>query len=687
MPFRASGVHRRLASRHIDPKASIRATIAACGQPRLVLGVRPVLPAYPIVIEALSSRDHLVDIAQQLAARLREEAIDHTLFYCGADPRWLRDEAGRQTSLAEEAARFREDVLILIGDGESLLLPGKGQLRFDLGFETWRMVVLLTPVPRSRWSWRERRLSEGGLIVLPATPDGIAALGDHLRSQGGALAGGSGVVPVAPGPLARLPRHSPLLHGDDAPPGIEIEMMIDAIALELPPGGFELVCVLAVFPELRGDLTRFFAAALKGPDGSPLASPAGLVAIATLPWFRLGRMPDWLRRALARELSKERAEEARGLFARWLGSGDGGGEGMVVTPAGLGEAVASAAVADPASRFADAVFLSFANRNNLDELDLEAPTAIVDTLRRDAQRRRWRGWAAAGLAAAALLAVYFSFAKGLGLLSGGDDIIFILWGVTELTAIAMIVTALLTLRRAAASAVPLGGIAQGWHLVVLGSSALILIDIGTEAVEFDIRLLVVAPIAAYLLAIVVCAGVLIPRGGNIPAPPPAPAPIWWLPALILVQLAIAARILPTLGNLLVMAVPAYLLVRRYCARRKGTALAAAYLGACLMIVPGFLITAISAQVMDNAGFEPAQFAIAYTGVVTAAPLLGIMLAVAMGGDRSVRKAVWWVAATMLTQFTLVSLATSGTGRRDPVFERSELHPYDDRLPFRGDGAR
>jgi len=406
--FQGWRTHRKIESRQIDAAASVKATVAACGRTLLVRRWRPTLPAYPIVVEAASSRDHVADLARALSRRLLAENVEHSLYFSGADPRWVRGEDGVPTTLSDLAARYRQDVLVFLGDGETVRDASHGGWRDNLGLEEWRTVVLLTPVPRARWSWRERRLAETGMLVLPATGEGIAMLGDFLRAEGRRLAPALDRLAATPGPLAATGRNSPELHGDVPPSPERLEALLDAIALEISPDAFELVCVLAAFPELRPDLTSFAAERLTSAAGGPLANDSDLAAVAALPWFRTGRMPDWLRIALARSLRPGRAEEARSLFAAWLSTGAAGGEGIEITSESLGPAVAEAASADPRSTMRDALFLRFANRQELGQLDLEAPERVLQEVRPESRRFELRGWWTA-----AFLGVLFAGAWGV----------------------------------------------------------------------------------------------------------------------------------------------------------------------------------------------------------------------------------------------------------------------------------
>lgn len=176
--------HRYMAHASFDPRASVKATVAAAGALRLIPGRRPRLPEYPVLVEQRASRDHLPELGRALSTCL--EGIHHGVYFFDTDPRHVRTGVSSDptTSLSDVASRYNEDTLILLSDGECLLDPLLGQLPpWTMEMLNWSVVVLLTPVPRHRWSWRERRLCSAGIVVLPATHEGLTLFGDFLRAQ------------------------------------------------------------------------------------------------------------------------------------------------------------------------------------------------------------------------------------------------------------------------------------------------------------------------------------------------------------------------------------------------------------------------------------------------------------------------------------------------------------------------
>ncbi|MFO1036163.1 MAG: hypothetical protein U1E45_04895 [Geminicoccaceae bacterium] len=378
--------HRLVPSTRLDVAATAHATAAAGGYLVPVMGHRPRLPDYPIVVESASAADHVMALAKGLAARLVEGQVHCALYGGSGDLRYLRSEREEKVRLADLSVRHQGDVLLTVGDGTAFLDAGAerpSQAAIE-ALEQWPIVVLLTPIPLRRWSWRERRLAEAGMVVLPATPAGLAVLADFLRAGDATEPPRPALLrrPVWPGPLARESRSSRRWHGDARPEAGERDAVLDAIAIEVPAATLELLRVLALFPEARPDLTLHVAGALAADGPSPLLlDEEAFGALAALPWFRFGRIPDWLRAELVRDLSPERLEQARDIYKAWLYPTESADTPWVYTAEGFGKAIRAAAASDADSPLRDVIFLKFSRGESLDDVELEAPEALARELR------------------------------------------------------------------------------------------------------------------------------------------------------------------------------------------------------------------------------------------------------------------------------------------------------------------
>gem|GEM_PF-2518570 len=386
-----------------DVCASVRATAKAGGFPRLLFGNRARLPDYPVLVETRSGRDHLPEIAMAIGERLTKEGVPYSLYRFDTDPLLLRTDSKvpMPVSLADLASRYDKDVLILLADVDCLLDPMSGLPRtWVYELEDWRRVVVMTPLSPRRWSWRQLRVAMAGIRVLHASPAGVIALGEMLRAN---VAGVNPLLlrpPARLGILSRDGGRAPCWHSDNAPAGDDRDAVMQAIQMDLSPRLFELLCVLALFPELRPDLTLHVAATLRGADGRSAFDEADYATLCALPWFRVGRIPQWLRCDLVGTLSPVELDRAREMYNHWLKPASkrpsGDGKTVEIVRPGKTQIV---------SARRDGIFLHFLKGDDLTDIELVLKRELLDSLKPEAyreelQRKRARNIA---LATSALL--------------------------------------------------------------------------------------------------------------------------------------------------------------------------------------------------------------------------------------------------------------------------------------------
>jgi len=90
---------------------------------------------------------------------------------------------------------------------------------------------------------------------------------------------------------------------------------LEALARGLGPFGFRWLVACAAFPVLRLPITLHLGAALKRADGEAPPSEEDVLALASLPWFRQGWMPEGLRRALLDRQSEQDRATVRDALA------------------------------------------------------------------------------------------------------------------------------------------------------------------------------------------------------------------------------------------------------------------------------------------------------------------------------------------------------------------------------------
>ena len=431
-PLQAMRAHRLAQSPNYDFPQSVRATSNAGGYPTLVREMRPLLPEYPIIIEQLSGKDHVAALGRALAQRLSAERVAATTYTFSTDPRILRGDPRRLLGLGDLLNRHGDETIILVSDGETLIDPLTGTANPSVAeFAAWANPVLLTPVPLQRWSHREKTLAEAGLLVFPATPEGLELLSQKLAGNVEAQS------PLLRGARSNVRRdsHAGLAwhHDEPMPSPDEREEILDAIAAELPAAAFELLCVLARFPEVRLDLTLHMGLKLKRRNGKPLLDEESFGALAWLPWMRLGRIPDWLRLDLVHCLSEQRQEEARKLYDLWLAPALAGQAGELLEIAHRQNAFTRLlrrhVTSDRTTPLRDVIFLKSQRGESVSDLDLRAPDELRRLLRPAWFELEWISGAVALVLAVAAFVFAPELQAGRGLFFKWNEVlpIFILF--------------------------------------------------------------------------------------------------------------------------------------------------------------------------------------------------------------------------------------------------------------------
>ncbi|MDQ6434258.1 hypothetical protein RB623_09370 [Mesorhizobium sp. LHD-90] len=358
----------RVAGHRIDIRRSVDASIRAIGYPTIRKGLESRTPDCLMLVDRVSRNDHLSALADALAKRLRDGGADLLRYEFREVPDVL-EAVGRRfggqpvVSLSALARRHPGARVVVVGTGRGFFEPyERNTLRMVKPFfgepEAPPFVdhqpqvikerrqprvlpafrdppILVTPSPPDRWGPAEQSLLDAGFVVI--------SLGSAESPEAGLEAAVEAVI-TGRRPQAAdrriiaqaTPGHDPLLMELDraelaseiapdqalrdrlarrvmayacAPIGEEVERDSPgdpAAADDFPMRARAGMAALALFPRLDPAFTPALwqAAAGHAPSATRLAR------LARLPWFRAGRMPDWLRSDLARCFQKEVLAEA-----------------------------------------------------------------------------------------------------------------------------------------------------------------------------------------------------------------------------------------------------------------------------------------------------------------------------------------------------------------------------------------
>jgi hypothetical protein len=325
----ATKLSRRRAgpSRLVDEDRTIRSSVAQLGflAPRFKPKSCPA--SYVFLLNRTARDDHTRHRFAGIVDALKRVDVNATRYDYSHDPRvlfrgdaWNWDHA---VPLAQLYDRHPDARYILVSDGEELVnaanLKPFAWVRSILARETG----LLTPTWCRGRPAAESLASNLGWLTEPATLSGLGRLADRLGPNSERLTAHSrGVPPNDDPPMpASISNARIRLLSDAAPYREGQETLVADLRRFLGRDGFYWLAATAIYPELRWDLTVFLGLRLSErglPRGRPLFNDNTLMRLASLPWLRVGRFPEWMRRLLFDSISAKEQKQAQETLARML---------------------------------------------------------------------------------------------------------------------------------------------------------------------------------------------------------------------------------------------------------------------------------------------------------------------------------------------------------------------------------
>ena len=302
----------------LDVERSVAASARAGGTPQQVFRQRTELPEYLCLLDQRSSKDHAaVQISKHLDG-IQSNSVFLNRFRFDRDPRVCREVGGprngRVAKLTELTSLYPGHHLMIFSDGRGLFDSVTGTLaHFTEEFRAFRSATLLTPEPVSSWGYREDTLSTARLQVLPVSVDALAG----VRSPNAAkkVRAEERLGPPLPATLEQDERR--WLH-DESPDEAFVLRGFAGTKRYLGPEGFLWLCTCAVYPEIQPLLTRRLGRLLSEEGlGEDFGHEVEL-RLSRLPWFRAGRMPNWVRLHLLGSLPASQDARVRAGIQRMM---------------------------------------------------------------------------------------------------------------------------------------------------------------------------------------------------------------------------------------------------------------------------------------------------------------------------------------------------------------------------------
>ncbi|RKZ91148.1 MAG: hypothetical protein DRR19_08055 [Candidatus Parabeggiatoa sp. nov. 1] len=325
--------HVPMPANTLDIVATLDKTIKAGGWLMPVCGTTLRRPEYLVLIDRTTFKDHQAALVNTLINQLVAEEVLVTRYYFEGNPRRCYPEPDHLAplTLTELADRYPSYRLMIFSDGSGFINPVTGELvRWIEQFAIWSHRILFMLETPEQWGYRKQLLEAADFLVLPVNEAGLKFLVEWVnaniwQSYPELSESLSGYFPTY---LREYPRRWLEHH---APEPAEIVELLRQVWFFLGKDGYYWFSACAVYPELHWQLTLYLGNQLTSDDSQKLlraenidgdeaeekdsqkllraenidgdkAEEKILVKLASLPWFRYGYMPVWLRERVIADL-------------------------------------------------------------------------------------------------------------------------------------------------------------------------------------------------------------------------------------------------------------------------------------------------------------------------------------------------------------------------------------------------
>jgi hypothetical protein len=264
---------------------------------------RPV--EYLLLIDKNSEQNHQAQLFEFIYQHLLRQEVHAERFFFDGVPLWCWNERHPEGLPLERLKHLHRDArLIVLGSGYGFISPVTGELEeWTAQLAAWNRRALLTPAPLAGWNYREATLAQF-FQVLPSSMEGMTQVVRHFE--------------MLPTPSLRDWKYE--IGSGDLPLDIDPEQVNASLSGHFSAAMMRWISACALYPELHWDLTLRLGEALSFPGDAPLVTFEHVAALARLPWFRQGHMPNAVRSQLLefKGLNEDDRQRVRGAIVRVL---------------------------------------------------------------------------------------------------------------------------------------------------------------------------------------------------------------------------------------------------------------------------------------------------------------------------------------------------------------------------------
>ncbi|NKK99607.1 hypothetical protein GFM02_15330 [Rhizobium leguminosarum bv. viciae] len=305
--------------REIDPEAMAVATAEQGGLLTPRWRTRPVPADFIVLIDRRGPRDHLASYGEAIVETMRSAGLFVEQFDFDRSP-WtcLRRRSGEIETLRSVVGGFPGAIFLFLVSESELLDAGSGAPKAWIGeFGNVERFFLVVPEDPSGVSSLGRALPKG-LMVAHASPAGLRAIAARLIAQvvpSTTCDAASALIRL----VARINERADRWMQAASPPALEVDGLVAELQRAAGDEAYRWIAATAVYPELSWPMTLYLRDRAGRRGGHPALLGPDLLAVAQLPWFRRGWMPDWMRTRLLRRLSAPERRNVRSLLLEAMG--------------------------------------------------------------------------------------------------------------------------------------------------------------------------------------------------------------------------------------------------------------------------------------------------------------------------------------------------------------------------------
>jgi len=271
-----------------------------------IYDIKYIVPEYLILIDRNNSHDFHSNFVDELLIKLTENEVYIEKYYFDGEPQFFSSSNFNRTSTIEDLeAKYPGHRLLIFTDAEWFIDPNTGNLtEYAIKLNFWNSRSILFFGAEKEFLYRKNVFLNNDFIVMPACQLGLAALSTMFTEND---------LPHIPYPIslplpATLQTRTVKWIDRHLPSVTQVSEMLKEVRQYLGDNAYEWFSACAIYPEINWKMTLYLGQELG------CLSEKNLIALSKLPWFRQGRLPDWLRRRLIDDMPKKNEKNIRKIL-------------------------------------------------------------------------------------------------------------------------------------------------------------------------------------------------------------------------------------------------------------------------------------------------------------------------------------------------------------------------------------